>query len=159
MLCPVCRSDIPDTFDFCDQCGSRLKQSVPAYAPPQGYQQQYAPPPDPWGAQPAAPRVAALVALSGRRYPVTRPDTLIGRHDPNSVQQPEIDLTLDDPNKTVSRRHARVVQRDGRFLLQVEPTARNPGEKDGARLQAGVLVPLTHGDRFQLGKVELVFEG
>jgi pSer/pThr/pTyr-binding forkhead associated (FHA) protein len=147
MLCPVCRSDVPDTFEFCDQCGSRLRQA--AAQSPFG---QPAPQPN-FQAKPAS-----LVALSGRRYPISKADVLIGRYDPSSPQRPDIDLSPDDPNRTVSRRHARVIQREGRYLLQVEPTARNPGEMNGAKLQQNVTIPLSPGDRFQLGKVDLTFE-
>ena len=140
MICTVCRAEVPDTFEFCDQCGSRLPAAT--QAPPPHSQVQ-----------------AALVSVAGRRFLLTKPDMLIGRFDPSSPQPPDIDLSVDDTNRTVSRRHARILHRDGRYLLQVEPTARNPGEKDGVRLQQGVIVPLMTGDRFVLGKVELTFQG
>lgn len=143
MICTVCRAEVPDTFEFCDQCGSRLPAAMQS------------PPPH----QVGSPAQAALVTVAGRRFLLTKPDMLIGRFDPSSPQPPDIDLSVDDTNRTVSRRHARILHREGRYLLQVEPTARNPGEKDGVRLQQGVIVPLMNGDRFVLGKVELTFQG
>jgi predicted component of type VI protein secretion system len=83
---------------------------------------------------------------------------LVGRYDPASPPFPDIDLTAEDPDRTVSRRHARIRFQGGVYLLQIEQQARNPGEKDGAALTKGTAIPLRPGDCFTLGRVALQFE-
>lgn len=134
--CPnsACHAPVLPSAAFCHQCGWPLHERT------------------------AAPRASLLAVASGRRYPLARAEVLVGRYDPASPPFPDIDLTAEDPNCTVSRHHARIVVQSGGYLLQVAEEARNPGEKDGTALTKGAAVPLRDGDRFTLGRVELQFE-
>jgi pSer/pThr/pTyr-binding forkhead associated (FHA) protein len=109
---------------------------------------------------PAPPPLLAsiLVVASGRRFPVARADTLIGRSDLASPPFPDIDRAKDEPNRTVSRHPARLALRRGDDWLRIEDEARNPGEMERAPLATGVSIALSDGDRFTLGGVELQFE-
>lgn len=137
MICPnpACRTPVLEGAAFCHRCGWPLRNDA---------------------GRPTGP-ATIVVAASGRRFPLARADILVGRYDPASPPFPDIDLSGDDPNRTVSRHHARFLLRGGQYLLRLEDDARNPGEMDGAPLVTGVLIALKDGDRFSLGRVELQF--
>lgn len=63
-------------------------------------------------------------------------------------------LVLDDPERTVSRVHAQIVFRDGRFF--VVDRGSNPMSHNGRPLGAGNEAPLADGDRLVIGGFELV---
>ncbi|MBN8748578.1 FHA domain protein [Xylophilus ampelinus] len=73
----------------------------------------------------------------------------IGRADSNT-------LVLDDPERTVSRVHAQVTARDGRFF--VTDRGSNPTQINGRPLGTGVEAPLAPGDRLVMGSFELAVE-
>ncbi|PZQ74471.1 MAG: type VI secretion system-associated FHA domain protein TagH, partial [Variovorax paradoxus] len=73
----------------------------------------------------------------------------IGRADSNT-------LVLDDPERTVSRVHAQVTARDGRFF--VIDRGSNPTQINGRPLGTGVEAPLAPGDRLVMGSFELAVE-
>lgn len=62
-------------------------------------------------------------------------------------------LVLDDPERTVSRVHAQIVFRDGRFY--VVDRGSNPMSHNGRPLGAGNEAPLANGDRLSIGGFEL----
>jgi len=70
----------------------------------------------------------------------------IGRADTNT-------LALDDPERTVSRVHAQVVCRDGRYFIIDRGS--NPLLCNGRALGAGNEAPLGDGDRLTIGSFEL----
>ncbi len=103
--------------------------------------------------------VASLVAvMSGRRYPITSHGALIGRFDPNTGIHPDIDLTEEDPQLSVSRRHARILFEHGRFFLVEEKGVANGTYLRGERLEPGDARELKSGDRVGFGVVVLFFE-
>ena len=93
----------------------------------------------------------------GAAYPVPGPDTLVGRFDPVTDQRPDVDLTEVDLKRTVSRRHARIVQTDDGWAVTEEVGALNGTFVNGTRLATGHPHPLVDGDRLSLGMVKLVF--
>ena len=74
---------------------------------------------------------------------------LIGRSDTNT-------LVLNDPDRTVSRVHAQVVCRDGRYFIIDRGS--NPMLCNGRTLGAGNEAPLGDGDRLTIGSFELVVQ-
>lgn len=62
-------------------------------------------------------------------------------------------LVLDDPERTVSRVHAQIVFREGRFF--VVDRGSNPMSHNGRPLGAGNEAPLANGDRLIIGGFEL----
>lgn len=116
-----------------------------------------APPPPPVPAAPPMPKAALVVARSGGAHPITRPITLIGRHDPVTGIHPEIDLSKEEMGKSVSRRHARIEFREGQFFLTEEIGTLNNTTVNGVKLETGVMTPLIDGDEIGLGAVKLTF--
>lgn len=102
----------------------------------------------------------ALLVLEGgsRHFPITAETALIGRYDPVTGTRPEVDLTQVDINRSVSRRHARIVLKDGVFLLFEEVGALNGTFVNGQRLAVGTPTPVVSGDKLGLGMVSLVFK-
>jgi CRP/FNR family transcriptional regulator, cyclic AMP receptor protein len=103
--------------------------------------------------------VARLVSvLSGRAYPILAHGSLIGRFDPNTGVHPDIDLTEEDHNLSVSRRHARILCEHGRYFLLEEPGVANGTFIKGERIASGDARELKAGDRVGFGMVVLFFE-
>jgi pSer/pThr/pTyr-binding forkhead associated (FHA) protein len=103
--------------------------------------------------------LAVLVLEGGsRHFPITAETALIGRYDPVTGTRPEVDLTQVDINRSVSRRHARIVLRDGAFQLYEEVGALNGTFVNGQRLAAGTPASIVSGDKLGLGMVSLVFK-
>ena len=89
-------------------------------------------------AKPSTGPVANLVSvLSGKPYPILSHGSLIGRFDPNTGVHPDIDLTEEDHNLSVSRRHARILCEHDRYFLLEEPGVANGTFVRGERIQPG----------------------
>ncbi|NOZ78590.1 MAG: cyclic nucleotide-binding domain-containing protein [Acidobacteria bacterium] len=86
-------------------------------------------------------------------------DTTIGRSDPVTGIDPDIDLTLSDPQRTISRRHARIRRGDdGGFTVIEDVGTMNGTFVNGVRLTAGRPYPLKPGDTLVFGTVTCRFE-
>ncbi|MGR4868948.1 type VI secretion system-associated FHA domain protein TagH [Variovorax sp. LARHSF232] len=66
-------------------------------------------------------------------------------------------LVLDDPDRTVSRVHAQVTMRDGRFVISDQGS--NPLQHNGRTLGAGKEAVISPGDRLVIGGFELSVQG
>jgi hypothetical protein len=82
----------------------------------------------------------------------------VGRLDPVTQLSPEIDLTSLDPQRSLSRRHARIVFRGDRFFLREEIGTANGTFVEGERLATGVERELAPGARIRFGRVDFVFQ-
>ena len=102
----------------------------------------------------------ALLVLEGgsRHFPINSEVVLIGRYDPVTGTRPEIDLTQVDLNRSVSRRHARIVMQEGAFQLSEEIGALNGTFVNGQRLTTGKPAAIVSGDKLGLGMVSLIFK-
>ncbi len=110
-------------------------------------------------ATPSAGEVAGwLVNPSGSDvFPLQGKRIHIGRFDPVTGTRPEVDLTLLDLKRSVSRRHAVLIPaRDG-FHLSEEVGALNGTELNGKSLDAGTSVLVRNGDQVSFGGVVLSF--
>jgi CRP-like cAMP-binding protein len=102
---------------------------------------------------------ASLVSvISGKKYTITSHGALVGRFDPNTGIHPDIDLTDEDPQLSVSRRHARVLCEHSRYFLVEEHGVANGTYIKGERLAPGDARELKPGDRVGFGMVVLFFE-
>jgi len=113
-------------------------------------------------AKPAAPQQAEALAYfiskaSGNVFPVFKPDSLIGRYDSVTGQTPEVDLTHEDSARNISRRHARVVVKEGKPFVAEEIGTMNGTYLNGQRLTTGVLTPVKDGDELTLCRLTLTF--
>ncbi len=107
------------------------------------------------------PRRAPLARLVSRdggvEFPLAGTDLLVGRYDPVTEIQPEVDLGTLDTQRSVSRRHARLVRRGQTWYLREEKGALNGTFVNGNRIPPGTEKPLADGDVVSFGMVRLVF--
>jgi CRP-like cAMP-binding protein len=113
-------------------------------------------------AKPAPPQQAEALAYfiskaSGNVFPVFKADSLIGRYDSVTGQTPEVDLTHEDSARNISRRHARVVVKEGKPFVAEEIGTMNGTYLNGTRLPTGVLTPIKDGDELTLCRLTLTF--
>ena len=85
-------------------------------------------------------------------------DTLVGRSDPVTGITPDVDLTPLDPQRSTSRRHAKLYQMSDRYYVMEEIGVMNGTYVNGTRLTTGVPVPVTNGDVLKFGLVSLTFQ-
>src|SRR6266542_4198102 len=102
-------------------------------------------------------QIAASVS-TGNVFPVFKSDALLGRYDSVTGMTPEIDLTNEDQSRNISRRHARLVIKDGKFFVADEIGTMNGTFLNGQRLPNGVLTPLKDGDELVLCRLGLTFK-
>jgi CRP-like cAMP-binding protein len=102
--------------------------------------------------------LAYLVSkATGNVFPVLKPESLLGRYDSVTGQSPEIDLTHEDQSRNISRRHARLVLREGEFQVAEEIGTMNGTYVNGTKLTTGVLTPIKEGDEITLCRLSLIF--
>jgi hypothetical protein len=112
-------------------------------------------------AAPSQPPKQKLLALrpAGQEQVIsldsTRSDFLIGRPDPATGVEPEINLGPYDSNRTLSRKHARISREGSLYFLQEENGVANGTHLNGERLQPAVKVPIKPGDKLRFGLIEV----
>jgi CRP-like cAMP-binding protein len=84
-------------------------------------------------------------------------ETTIGRRDPVTGIDPDVDLTTLDTHRSTSRAHAKIYHRGRKFFLREEIGTSNGTFLNETRLTTGVPVELVDGDRVRFGLVKLVF--
>lgn len=82
-------------------------------------------------------------------------ETTIGRADPVTGILPDVDLTPVDTNRSVSRRHAKILHREGEFLILEEVGTVNGTYVNDQRIPTGQPVPVHHGDRVKIGLIQM----
>ena len=90
-------------------------------------------------------------------FSLSEAESLIGRFDPVTETQPEVDLTPIDLKRSVSRRHARITVSNGNYFLMEEVGAVNGTFLNGTRLVTGRPAELKDGDTLGMGTVRLLF--
>jgi serine/threonine-protein kinase len=111
--------------------------------------------------QPAKGVHATLViergASVGTEFNLTSEESYIGRWDADNGIFPDVDLDTHDPEAKVSRRHARIIQEDGRYVLEDLGSTNGTFVNRGRRLIPGNRQPLNDGDEVIVGKTFLRF--
>lgn len=113
----------------------------------------------------AVPRAEAAVPATGapflvagdKQFAINEGEAVVGRADPARSFTPDVDLGDLDTERTLSRRHARIVRTGDHVVVREEPSARNGTFVNGRRLTAAEELPLEHGDRVRFGLVETLF--
>jgi CRP-like cAMP-binding protein len=82
-------------------------------------------------------------------------ETTIGRTDPVTGILPDIDLTPVDVDRSVSRRHAKILKRDGRFSILEEVGTINGTFVNDERIPTGQPISLKDGDRVRVGLIQM----
>jgi CRP-like cAMP-binding protein len=94
---------------------------------------------------------------TGQRLPVFKSDSLLGRYDSVTGMSPEVDLSNEDQSRNISRRHARLVLKDGKPYIAEEIGTMNGTFLNGQKLATGVLTPIKDGDELTLCRLSLTF--
>lgn len=87
-------------------------------------------------------------------------ETTIGRADPVTGILPDIDLTPVDTNRSVSRRHAKIIRSGSDYHVLEEVGTVNGTYVNEQRIPTGVPVTLHNGDQLKIGLIAMkaVFE-
>jgi hypothetical protein len=127
------------------QIAERLMTPVPpARMPP--------PPSVPSGAQ----NLVLLHVQSGQRFNLdARPEFLVGRPDPVTGTTPEVNLGPLDVQRSLSRRHAKVLRDGDRFSVREEVGTLNGTWVNATRAKPGEVIVFKAGDTLRFGTVEL----
>jgi CRP-like cAMP-binding protein len=107
--------------------------------------------------EPAGATGRLIQEEGGAEHPLVGDELLVGRYDPVTEIQPEIDLSAFDVKRSVSRRHARLVRSGDAWTLVEEVGVLNGTYRNGARLRPGSPVRLRDGDIVSFGMVRMVF--
>ena len=99
-----------------------------------------------------------ISASTGNVFPIFKTDALIGRFDSVTGMHPEVDLTGEDQSRNISRRHARLVVKEGKFFVAEEIGTMNGTFLNGKKLANGVLTPIKDGDELVLCRLGLTFK-
>jgi CRP-like cAMP-binding protein len=82
-------------------------------------------------------------------------ETTIGRADPVTGILPDIDLTAVDTNRSVSRRHAKIIKSNDDYVVLEEVGTVNGTYVNDQRIPTGVPVALHNGDLVKIGLVSM----
>ena len=91
------------------------------------------------------------------RFPVREGDTIIGRGDSSGKNAPDVDLTALDPERSVSRRHARLYRIGAAHYLMEEIGVSTGTFVNEVKLSTGVPSAVRHGDSVRFGLVTFTF--
>ena len=100
--------------------------------------------------------------LTAPVFSLEKNENLVGRRDPQSNVFPEVDLSKYDPQTKISRRHARIWNEGGNFLVEDLGSSNGTillagGISNTVRLQPHMPHALANGDRLRLGDTTLHF--
>ncbi len=84
-------------------------------------------------------------------------ETSVGRRDPVTGINPDIDLTPADSQRSISRRHAKIFRRDERFYVREEIGTMNGTFVNGERVETGLPVEFKDGDEVRFGLIKTIF--
>lgn len=82
-------------------------------------------------------------------------ETTIGRADPVTGILPDVDLTPVDTNRSVSRRHAKIIRSGSEYLILEEVGTVNGTYVNEQRIPTGVPVTLHDGDMLKIGLIAM----
>lgn len=145
--CPSCGADNPASEAYCVDCGANLNTSATPAAPV-----VHAP------VAPVAQHAPGRLALAsgGKNWTLDKEITTMGRRSPADQIEPDVDMTDDDPESYVSRRHAQILRNDDHYVFE-DVGSSNGSFVNNAKIQPGVQQILKNGDKLRLGKTEFVF--
>ena len=145
--CPECGFQNPEASNYCARCGALLvrdeagSDTTMSYTPEEGDDDAVL---DEIKGEGPALVVRSGGGRAGEHFLLENEETTVGR-------SPDCDVFLDDV--TVSRRHALVVRRDGRYFIE-DRGSLNGTFLNRRRIESG---PLEDGDEVQIGKYRLTF--
>ncbi|MEP7076167.1 MAG: FHA domain-containing protein [Acidobacteriota bacterium] len=185
--CQSCGNGNPESSRFCDECGARLREDdihktdLPAERPLtfetpslQGASvtsvgippmvESLARPVSQSNGNGSGPLASVRASLTvergdvaGGEFILDRDESNIGRWDADNGIFPDVDLDSHDQEAKVSRRHARVLRRDGEFFVEDLGSTNGTYVNRGRRLLPGNPQSLVDGDEIIVGKTFLRF--
>lgn len=136
----------------------QMEQMSPGVSAGGGVPEAQEPPTRPPGRAVQTEALAYFVSKpTGNVFPVFKSDSLIGRYDSVTGMSPEVDLTNEDQSRNISRRHARLVIKEGKPFVAEEIGTMNGTFLNGQKLANGVLTPVKDGDELTLCRLSLTF--
>lgn len=85
-------------------------------------------------------------------------ETTIGRADPVTGILPDVDLTPVDSNRSVSRRHAKILRSGDEFHILEEVGTVNGTFVNDQRIPTGIPVTIHHGDSVKIGLIAMTVD-
>ena len=185
--CQTCGTENLDGSQFCDECGANLQSSgnnnneirVQSYQPPlsepsfnvasvtsigiEPIIEQVEPTPVENTDERQIEGVHATLTIErgmsvGKQFNLSQEESYIGRWDADNGIFPDIDLDAHDPEAKVSRRHARIIFRDGKYAVEDLGSTNGTYINRGRRLIPGSPNILNDGDEIIVGKTFLRFK-
>ncbi|HEY0656866.1 MAG TPA: FHA domain-containing protein [Pyrinomonadaceae bacterium] len=185
--CQTCGTENPGGSQYCDECGAKLignNNDVRADAP--SFQSQYPETPIFRGANVTSIGIPAIVEeikveenfnqdtgsskkgiharlviergeAIGTEFTLSAEDSYLGRWDADNGVFPDVDLDAYDPEAKVSRRHARILRQNGKYLIEDLGSTNGTFVNRGRRLIPGSKQPLNDNDEVIVGKTFLRF--
>jgi len=107
-----------------------------------------------------APEIKAFLVIkrSNRIVQLTKKHTYLGRRDYTTGFIPDVDLTKEDEEKYISRKHSKISFIDDKFYVSEEPGAVNGTFLNGNKLSTGVKHDLNNEDEITLCHLDIVFK-
>jgi CRP-like cAMP-binding protein len=105
---------------------------------------------------PKATRHRLIDLATGTEFPFSNGDeTTIGRADPVTGILPDVDLTSVDTNRSVSRRHAKIIRTGNDYHVLEEVGTVNGTYVNDQRIPTGVPVTIHGGDMLKIGLIAM----
>ncbi len=99
-----------------------------------------------------------VIERSNRVVQLTKTHTFLGRRDYTTGFVPDVDLTKEDEEKYISRKHSKISYIDNRFYVSEEPGAVNGTFLNGQKLSTGVKHELNNKDELTLCHLNIIFK-
>ncbi len=99
-----------------------------------------------------------VIERSNRVVQLTKSHTYLGRRDYTTGSVPDVDLTKEDEEKYISRRHSKISYIDSKFYVSEEPGAVNGTFLNGTKLATGVKHELHDKDELTLCHLNIIFK-
>jgi hypothetical protein len=184
--CLTCGTENLDSSQYCDECGAKLNKNNDSRNDAPNFQPQYPETPVFRGANVTSVGIPAIVEeikaddsfnsdsnpkkkgahatlviergeAVGTEFMLSADESNIGRWDADNGVFPDVDLDAYDPEAKVSRRHARIVLQNGKYLIEDLGSTNGTFVNRGRRLIPGNRQILQDGDEIIVGKTFLRF--
>jgi CRP-like cAMP-binding protein len=99
-----------------------------------------------------------IIKRSNRIVQLTKTHTFLGRRDYTTGFVPDVDLTKEDEEKYISRKHSKISFINDKFYVSEEPGAVNGTFLNGNKLATGVKHELKNEDEVTLCHLDIVFK-
>jgi CRP-like cAMP-binding protein len=99
-----------------------------------------------------------IIQRSNRIVQLSKLTTYLGRRDYTTGFTPDIDLTEEDEEKYISRKHAGISYINNKFYVSEEPGAVNGTFLNGEKLKTGVKYEIKNEDELTLCHLSMIFK-